>query len=81
MMLLQEDAQGKGHSEEIIEEMDWKEGCLVLRATGYEAKRKARSWEEQRVFRMMSLGGARRQKLEGRTLTRASRFAKSLPRK
>lgn len=36
-MFLQEDSQGKGPSEEIIEEVDWKEGCVVLRATGYEA--------------------------------------------
>lgn len=37
MMFLQEDTQGKGHSEKIIEEVDWKEGHLILGATGYEA--------------------------------------------
>lgn len=43
-MFLQEDAQGKGQSEKIIEEVDWEEGCLVLGATGYEATEENRYW-------------------------------------
>lgn len=80
MMFLQEDAQGKDHSEKIIE-VDWKESDLVLGATGYEANEESQEVGGAEFFRMMSLGGARRQKLEGYTLTRAGRFSESLPRK
>lgn len=81
MMFLQEDAQGKDHSEKIIGEVDWKERYLVLGATGYEANEESQEVGGAEFFRMMSLGGARRQKLEGYTLTRAGRFSESLPRK
>lgn len=33
-MFPQGDAQGKGHSEDAIEEGDWKEGCLIVLGAG-----------------------------------------------